>query len=97
MAFLISIFLVIWCLDDYQKFGNYLEVSRIEKEIFLYKSMLNFKGTSLSNLAFATSGFSQNILAIIACNNRLGMAENNISLAATSTLDIHEIRIRGGD
>jgi len=57
--------------------------------------MLNFKGTSLSDFTLSTSGFSQNILAVVACNDRLGMTEDNIGLGTTSTLNIHEIRVRG--
>lgn len=57
--------------------------------------MFNLKSTSLSNFALTSSRLSKNIFAVITGNDRLGMAENNICITATSTLNIHKIRVRG--
>lgn len=61
------------------------------------RSVLNFEGASLGDLAFASSWFCKNIFTIVASNNSLGMAEDNISFTASSALHIHKIRIWGGD
>ena len=59
--------------------------------------MLNLKSASFCNLAFATSGLGKHILAVVASNDRLRMAEDHICFTASTALDIHEVRVRGGD
>ena len=60
-------------------------------------SVFNFKSASFGDLAFASSGLGEDILAVIAGDNGLGMAEDNICLAASSAFDVHEIGVRSGD
>ena len=55
--------------------------------------MLNFEGTSLGDQAFSPSWLSQNIFAVVAGNDTLGMAEHHSGLAAPTALDIHEIGV----
>ena len=59
--------------------------------------MLDLESASFSNLALATGGLSEDILAVIAGDHWLGMAKHNIGLAASSTLHIHEVGVRSGD
>lgn len=55
------------------------------------KSMFNFKCTPFSDFTLASSGFGENIFAVVAGNHRLSMTEHNISFVATSTSNIHEV------
>lgn len=59
--------------------------------------MLYFKGTSFSYLTFSSCGLSEDIFAVVTGDNSLSMAENCIGFTTTSTLDIHEVRIRSRD
>ena len=59
--------------------------------------MLDFESTSFCDFAFSSSGLCEDIFTVIAGNNRLGMAEDNIGLVAASTSDIHKIRVRSGN
>lgn len=59
--------------------------------------MFNLKSTAFSDLAFPASRLGEDILAVIASNDGLRMAEHNIGLIAASALDIHEVGIGGGD
>lgn len=60
------------------------------------RSGFDLKGATFSELALASSGFGEDVLAIIASNNSLGMAENNSGLVAAAAFDIHEIRVGCG-
>lgn len=60
-------------------------------------SVFNLEGTTLSNLALATSGLGEHILTVVAGDDGLSMAEHNIGLITASALDIHKVGIRGGD
>lgn len=61
------------------------------------RSMLNFESRAFCNFALSSCWFGEYVLAVIACDNWLGMAENYISLTASSTLDIHEVGVWGWD
>ena len=58
-------------------------------------SVLDLEGTALGQLALSTCGFGENVLAVVAGDDGLGMAEDNSSLVASSTLDVHKVRVRG--
>lgn len=59
--------------------------------------MLDFKGTSFSNFALAAGGLGEDILAVVAGDDGLSMAEDNIGLVAAPALDVHEVGVGGGD
>lgn len=59
--------------------------------------MLDFEGAAVGDFALAPSGFSENIFAIVAGNDGLGVTEHNTGLVAASAFDVHEIRVRGWD
>ena len=59
--------------------------------------MFNFKGASFGDFALSSGGFGQHILAVVAGDDRLGMAENHSGFAAASTSHIHEIRVGAGN
>ena len=59
--------------------------------------MFNFESAALSNLALASSWFGKDILAVVASNDGLSMAEHNIGFTAASTLNIHEVGVGGWD
>lgn len=59
--------------------------------------MLNFESGTLSDLALSSGRLSEDIFAVIASNDWLGMAENYIGFTASSTLDIHKVGVRGWD
>jgi len=54
-------------------------------------SDLNFECTAFGQFAFASSGFAQDVLAVVAGHDGLGMAEYHCSLVAASTFYIHEV------
>ena len=60
------------------------------------RSGLDLKGAAFSELALASSGLGENVLAVVAGNNGLGMAEDNSGLVAAAALDVHEIRVGCG-
>lgn len=61
------------------------------------RSVLDFESASFCDLTFPTGWFCQNILTIVAGNDSLCMTKDDICFTASSALDIHEIRIWGGD
>lgn len=64
---------------------------RSDGSIMSIASGLNFESTAFGQLAFASGGFAQDVLAIVAGHDCLGMAENHSSFVAASALDIHEV------
>lgn len=61
------------------------------------RSVLNFEGAAVCDFALASGGLGEDIFAVVAGNDRLGMAEHHIGFAASSALDIHEVGVWGGD
>lgn len=55
------------------------------------RSVLNFKGAAICDFALASCGFGEHIFAVVAGDDRLGMAEHYIGFAASSALDVHEV------
>jgi len=60
-------------------------------------SGLNFEGTAFGQLAFASGGLAQDVLAVVAGHDGLGMAEYHSSFVAASALHIHEVGVGSGD
>ena len=56
-------------------------------------SCLDFEGTAFGELTLSSSGLGENVLTVIACDNGLGMTEDDGSFVAASALDIHEIAV----
>lgn len=59
--------------------------------------MLDFKGASLGDLALAAGGLGEDVLAVIAGDDGLGVAEDDVGFAAAAALDVHEVGVGGGD
>ncbi len=61
------------------------------------ESCFDLEGASFGEFAFSTCGLAKDILAIVACNDGLGMAEDNGGFVASSAFYIHEVRVGGWD
>ena len=59
------------------------------------RSSFDFECASFCQFALAAGWLAENILAVVASNNGLGMAEDDCSLVAASTLDVHEVGVGG--
>lgn len=59
--------------------------------------MLNFEGRSLSDFTFSTCGFGENIFTVVAGDDSLGMAKDNVGFAASSAFHVHEVGVGGWD
>ena len=59
------------------------------------QSSFDFESASFSEFAFTSSGFTEDIFAVVAGDYSLGMAEDDGSFVAASALDIHEIGVGG--
>ena len=55
--------------------------------------MLDFECASLCDFALSSGWLGQDILAVVAGNDRLGMAEDYVCFVTSSTSDIHEIGV----
>lgn len=60
------------------------------------RSGFDLKGAALSELALASSGFGEDVFAVVAGNYSLGMTEDHSGLVAASAFDVHEIRVGSG-
>ena len=54
-------------------------------------SVFDLEGAALSQLALASCWFAEDVLAVVAGYDGLGMAEDDGCLVAASALDIHEV------
>ena len=70
----------------------YIKLNKVQLQ-----SSFNFKSTAFCEFAFASCGFTENVFAVVAGDNGLGVAEDNSSLIAASALDVHEIGVGGGN
>ena len=61
------------------------------------QSSFNFESTALRKFSFASRRLTENILAIVASDNSLSMAENDGSFVAAPPLDVHEVWVGSGD
>ena len=59
--------------------------------------MFDFECAAFGDLALAAGGLGEDILAVVAGDDGLGMAEDDVGLVAAPALDIHEVGIGGGD
>jgi hypothetical protein len=59
------------------------------------ESVLDLEGGSLREFALASGGFAENILAVVAGDDGLSMAEQNGGLVATSAFDVHVVGVGG--
>ena len=53
--------------------------------------MLDLESRSFSDFALPTCGLGEYVLAVVAGDDGLGVAEDNVGFIAASALDIHEI------
>lgn len=65
--------------------------------IGIKRSVLNFECAALCDLAFSSGWFGKDVFAVVAIDDWLSMAEDYVSLTASSTLDIHEVWVRSWD
>ena len=67
------------------------------KRIFIWsglmKSVFDFECASFGEFAFSAWGLGQYILAVVAGDHGLGVAENDSGLVASSALDVHKIGV----
>ena len=61
------------------------------------QSSLDFESAAFGEFAFTSCGFTENVFAVVAGDYSLCVTEDDGSFVAASTLDIHEIRVRGGN
>ena len=61
------------------------------------QSVFDLESASFSELAFTSSGFGENVFTVIAGYYSLGVTENGCSLVASSTFNIHEVGVGGGN
>ena len=64
---------------------------------FKHQSGLDFECASFSEFALSSGGFTEDVLAVVAGDNSLGMAEDDGSLVATSAFHIHEVGVGSGN
>ena len=60
------------------------------------KSIFDFEGGSFGEFALPSCGFTEDVLAIVAGDHGLGVAEDHCGLVAASALDVHEVGVGGG-
>ena len=58
--------------------------------------MFNFESAALGDFALASGGLGQNVLAVVAGDHGLGVAEDHGGLAASSAPNIHEVGVGAG-
>ena len=58
-------------------------------------SKFNFEGASFSKFALSSSGFAEDVLAVVAGHDGLGVAEDDGGLVAASALHVHEVGVGG--
>jgi len=61
------------------------------------RSSFDFKSTAFGEFTFASCGFTEDVFAVVAGDYSLCVAEDDGSLVAASTLDVHEIGVGGGN
>lgn len=61
--------------------------------IGIKRSMFNLESASFGDLAFSSCWFCQDILAVVAGYDWLGVTEHNVGLAASSAFNIHKVRV----
>lgn len=59
------------------------------------RSIFNFECATFSEFALASCGLAENVLAVAAGDDCLGMAEDDCCFVAASTLHVHEIAVGG--
>ena len=59
--------------------------------------MFNFECTSLCDFAFSSCWLGQDVLAVVAGYDGLGMTEHNIGFVAAAASDVHEVGVGGRD
>ena len=60
-------------------------------------SVFDFEGAALSEFALSAGGLAEDVLAVAAGDDGLGMAEDDSGLVAASALDVHEVAVGGGN
>ena len=57
------------------------------------ESGLDFESGSFGEFAFTSWGFGEDVFTVVACNDGLGVAEDDWGFVASSALDVHEVRV----
>jgi hypothetical protein len=68
-------------------------INRIKKRNESNESIFDLEGTALGEFTFSTSWFRENVLAVVAGDDSLSMAEDYGCFVASSTFYIHKIGI----
>lgn len=59
-------------------------------------SVFDLEGAAFGELALSSSGLGEDVLAVVAGHEGLGVAEDHGSLVAASAFDVHEVGVGGG-
>ena len=59
--------------------------------------MLNLECASFRDLALSSGRFGQHVLAVVAGDDGLGMAEDDVGFVAPAAPDVHEVGVGSGD
>ena len=62
----------------------------------IHESSLDLERAAFSKFALAAGGLAEDVLAVVAGNDGLGMAEDDCGLVASSALDVHEVGVGRG-
>lgn len=62
----------------------------------IHGSGLDLERAAFSKFALSSCGLAEDVLAVVAGNDGLGMAEDYCSLVASSALDVHEVGVGSG-
>lgn len=60
-------------------------------------SCLDLESTSFGEFTFTSGGFGEDVFTVVACNDRLGVTEDDWGLVASSALDVHEVAVGSGN
>ena len=63
------------------------------KDYKMKGSVFDFESASFSEFAFSSGGFGEDVLTVVAGDDRLCVAEDNGSFVASSASNVHEIRV----
>ena len=61
------------------------------------ESILDLESWTFGEFALASGGFAENVLAVVAGDDGLSVAEQNGSLITTTAFDVHVVGVRSGN
>ena len=61
------------------------------------QSSFDFESTAFGEFAFTSCGLTEDVFAVVAGDDGLGVAEDHGSFVASSAFDVHEVGVGGRD